>query len=92
MPRNRLIILGIVILLVIYLPGYIKLQQLKAQNKFLLTQIEKLKKNNIGLAREIKSLENDPIYIEKKARDKMGVSKKGEIIYKVTDSSKESNE
>lgn len=86
--KKRLVFLGILILLlVIFLPGYSKLQELKAKNRALLTQIEQLKNDNLRLTRQIERLESDPFYIEKKARDKMGIGKKGEIIYKVMDNS-----
>ena len=89
--RKRLIFLGIlVILLIIYLPGYSKLQELRAKNKALLTRIEQLKNENSEFAHQIERLKDDPFYIEKKARDKMGIVKKGEIIYKVIDEQKES--
>lgn len=88
---SRLVFLGIiVILLVIYLPGYSKLQELKAKNSQLLDNIERLKNENSELTLQIKRLKDDPFYIEKKARDKMGIVKEGEIIYKVIDEHKES--
>lgn len=90
MPRKRIVAIGIlIILLIIYLPGYSKLQELKAKNIALLNRIEELKGQNLRLTQQIERLENDPFYIEKKARDKMGIGKKGEIIYKVVDNSEE---
>lgn len=83
MSKRRLILLGIFIVLLIFLPGYSKLQELKAKNRSLLLQVEGLKEDNFNLTREIERLENDPFYIEKKAREKMGIGKKGEIKYKV---------
>ena len=91
MSRKRLILLGIFILLIIFLPGYSKLQELKAKNRSLLTEMDGLKRENKDLTREIDRLENDPFYIEKKARDKMGIGKKGEIRYKVINGSEEPN-
>lgn len=89
--RRRLILLAIlIILLIIYLPGYSKLQGLRAKNRALLSSIEQLKNENSELAHQIERLKDDPFYIEKKARDKMGIVKKGEIIYKVIDEQKES--
>lgn len=88
--KKRLVLLGILILLlVIFFPGYSRLQKLRAKNRTLLTQIEQLKEENSKLSRQIERLENDPFYIEKKARDKMRIGKKGEIIYKVRDNSEE---
>ena len=92
MPRKSLILIGIAVFLIIFLPGYSRLQELRAKNKSLLKQIEQLKKGNKELAQQIERLENDPLYIEKKARDKMGITKEGEIIYKVVDKSSKSDE
>ena len=92
LARKKLALLGIFILAIIFLPGYSRLQELKAKNKLLLTEIEGLTKENTQLARQIERLEKDPVYIEKKARDKMGIGRKGEIKYKVVRTSKESNE
>ena len=91
MSRKSFILLGIFVVLLIFLPGYSKLQELKAKNSSLLTRIEGLNKENIKLSREIERLESDPFYIEKKARDKMGIARKGEIKYKVIDGSEEPN-
>ena len=65
MSRRRFIFLGIFILLVIFLPGYSKLQELKSRNNTLLTQIDNLEKENAMLTQQIEMLENDPFYIEK---------------------------
>lgn len=92
MSRKRLILLGIFIVLIIFLPGYSKLQESKEKNRSLITEIDRLKKENKDLTREIEKLENDPFYIEKKARDKMGIGRKGEIRYRVINGSEEPNE
>ena len=46
-------------------------------------QIEELKKSNVELEREITKIKTDPVYMEKVAREELGVIKKGEIIYKI---------
>jgi cell division protein FtsB len=83
MSRNRLIFLGIILILALFFPGYSKYQELKAKNRALLEAIEKLRQQNAKLAEEAERLQSDPFYIEKKARDKMGIGKEGEIRYKV---------
>ncbi|MFC1806907.1 septum formation initiator family protein [Candidatus Omnitrophota bacterium] len=80
--KKRLLLLGIFVLLLIFLPGYSKLQELKSKNKTLLSDVESLKEENAKLSRQVEKLETDPFYIEKKARDKMGIGKEGEIRYK----------
>ena len=45
-----------------------ELNQLKLENKTLMEQVENIK---------------DPFYLEKMAREKLGLAKEGEIIYKI---------
>lgn len=77
-------LLGILFfLLVIFLPGYTKLQELRDKNRDLGIKIKRLSVENTLLQQELKRIENDPIYQEKIARDKMGVVRKGEIPVKI---------
>lgn len=78
----RLLILGF-ILLVIFLPGFIKLQKMRFKSESLSNQIDQTKKANLELEEEKEKLQNDLAYVEKVAREKMGVVRKGEVIYKV---------
>jgi len=72
-----------VFLLVLFLPGYSKLQELRDKNHELEKNIKKLNIENTLLQEEILRLENNPVYQEKIAREKMGVVRKGEIPFKV---------
>jgi len=83
MSKKNSLLLGIFIALIIFLPGYSKLQKLRDKNRLLNNKIETLNKENKELAHQIERLEADPFYIEKKARDKMGIGKSGEIRYKI---------
>jgi len=75
---------GIVVLvLILFLPGYARLKQLKDKNRDLESKIRKLNIENSLLNQELKRIENDPLYQEKIARDKMGVVRKGEIPVKI---------
>jgi len=77
-------VFGIVIfLLIIFLPGYTKLQELKDKNRDLEMKIKYLNVENALLQQEIKRIESDPIYQEKIAREKMGVVRKGEVPIKI---------
>jgi cell division protein FtsB len=71
------------ILLVIFLPGYTKLQEIRDNNHDLEVKINTLKQENIVLEREIKRLASDPLYQEKIIREKMGLVRKGEIPVKL---------
>ena len=72
-----------VFLLVLFLPGYTKLQELRDKNSELTTKIKRLSIDNYLLQEEIKRIQNDPVYQEKIAREKMGVVRKGEVPIKV---------
>ncbi|MFH0913493.1 MAG: septum formation initiator family protein [Candidatus Omnitrophota bacterium] len=77
-------LLGIVFfLLIIFLPGYTKLQELKDRNRDLEVKIKHLSIENTLLQQELKRIESDPIYQERIAREKMGIVRKGEIPVKI---------
>ena len=71
-----------VILCVLFLPGYSQLQKLKEENREHKRRIQFLQKHNVELEEELSHMREDPDYIEKKAREKLGIVKKGEIIYR----------
>jgi len=71
------------LVLIIFLPGYSKLQDLRQKNRDLERKIEVLKQENLGLKERQKHLENDPFYLEEAAREKMGVAREGEVIYRI---------
>lgn len=73
----------VLLLLVVFLPGYTKLQELKDRNRDLEVKIKRLSIENAFLQQELKRIESDPVYQEKIAREKMGVVRKGEIPVKI---------
>ena len=73
----------ILIVLIIFLPGYTKLQELKDKNRDLEVRINKIKLENSLLKNEIMRIQQDPIYQEEIIREKLGVVRKGEVIYKI---------
>ena len=84
MAKKKLIFILVIItiLVVIFFPGFSRLQQLKEENRNLEKRIEILKRTNKELKTEKEKLENDPSYVEKIAREKLGMVRKGEIILK----------
>ncbi|MDD3088038.1 MAG: septum formation initiator family protein [Candidatus Omnitrophica bacterium] len=80
-----------VLLLVIFLPGYIKLQESRAKNRKLEENFRRLAIENSLLQEELQRIQNDPLYQEKIARDKMGVVRKGEIPVKIFADKKQEN-
>lgn len=70
-------------LLMLFLPGYTKLQELRDKNRALQAKIRQLIISNRLLQQELKQSESDPIYQERAAREKMGVVRKGEVPIRI---------
>lgn len=86
MGKKKVIILavsGLVLLGFIFIPGYLKIKRLARQNRELEMQIEEIKQVNKRLGEEQERMKNDPLYLESIAREKLGVVKKGEVVFKV---------
>lgn len=84
MKRIGFFLLVSIVLLVIFLPGFSRMQELRQENRELEEKIAKIKKENQSLQNENVRLQNDMLYIEKVAREKMGITKKGETIYRIS--------
>jgi len=63
--------------------GIIKYYQIKEQNKILKLDIEKIISKNDSINIIIDRLNNDYDYIEKIAREKFYMAKKGEKIFRI---------
>ncbi len=55
---------------------------LEVEQKELAKKVDSLRKKNEKLKKENKALINDPIQIEREARDNYGYTKEGEVTYK----------
>ena len=53
------------------------------ENEVLKEKIERLEAENSGLFQEKEALENDPVFLEREAREKLGITRENEVIYKV---------
>ena len=73
-----------IFVLVIFLPSYSKMQDLKQRNAEYEAQIKELQAKKQELIKEKQLLEEDPVYLEKVAREKMGLIREGEVVYKIT--------
>jgi cell division protein FtsB len=76
------VIAAIAAVLIILLPGYTKLQDLKAENRELEYRIKKLGKSIDELKDEKTRLQDDILYIEKVARERLGVVREDEVVIK----------
>lgn len=80
----------IIILLLLYLPGFAKFQELKQKLADTQRQITVTKKRNAQLEKTINQMKNDKDYLERVAREKMGVVKKGEMVVRIIEEPVES--
>ena len=72
-----------IVMFLLFLPSYTKMQDLQQKNLDLSKSLHDFKKQNVQLKREKKLLEYDPVYLEKVAREKMGLIREGEVVYKM---------
>ena len=77
--KTRLFVV-MAVLAVIFLPPFVKYQRLLYKKRKLDARIEELTRESKRLEAEKKRLQTDVTYVEKKAREKMGVVRKGEIV------------
>ena len=84
MIKNALwLFFGASIILFIFLPSYSRYQDLREKNADYASEIRSLKKENLRLSQEKRRLDNDPVYLEKVGREKMGLVREGEVVYKI---------
>lgn len=72
-----------IILLIIFLPTYTKIQELRDRNQDLFDKNIALGKENKLLEEQLRRIENDPVYQEKILREKMGVVRKNEVPVRI---------
>ena len=81
--RITVYVLAVVVALcIIFLPSYSELHKLREENEQLQRRIVLLEGHNEKLKEELQKMKQDPDYVEKRAREKLGIIKKGEIIYR----------
>ena len=83
MIRNALFLFGAcVALFVFFLPSYLQMMDLHEKNVSYERQNRDISRENEALLEEKRRLEEDPAYFERYAREKFGIIKDGETIYK----------
>ena len=84
MLKNPFCLFGLtIVLLLVFLPSYQRMQDLKQTNKEYELRMQELVRENAQLSEEKRLLRDDPIYLEKVAREKMGLIREGEVVYKI---------
>lgn len=61
--------------------GLVKYYRMKEHYTALTEGIARLKQDNVRLRKDVSSLTNDAAYLERVARDKLGLARPGEIVY-----------
>lgn len=61
--------------------GVVKYFRMKHQESALAAEIDRLRQDNRHLLQEVRALKYDAAYIERLARDKIGLARPGEIVY-----------
>jgi len=77
------IFLAVAIIAALFLPGFLKIRNLRDQNRDLHQKYRRLEAENALLKIELQRLENDQVYQEKILREKMGVVRKNEVPVKL---------
>jgi len=76
-------ILAVLLIAMIFFPSIKAMREKRDMIGEYEAQIKELEKKNAQLKEEMRLLEEDPVYLEKIAREKMGLVKEGEVIYKI---------
>ena len=85
MLKNAFILFAVAFaVLLIFLPAFSKWQDQKQKDREYQAKIEALEDEHQKLLEEKRLLEEDPDYLEKVAREKMGLIREGEVIYHLT--------
>jgi cell division protein FtsB len=61
--------------------GIVKYYRMKDQERSLRTEIDHLKEDNMRLLHEVRALKYDSAYLERLARDKIGLARPDEVVY-----------
>ena len=83
-PVTAVFFILLFILFIIFIsPKIAKVENLKERSRNLEEEVTRLRIQNRDLETELRLLRDDPVYVEKVAREKFNKAKEGEIVYKV---------
>ncbi len=71
------------IILLFFLPSFTMMQDHRQKNLEYERKIAELQKRNNELAEEKQRLIDDPVYLERVARERMGLVREGEKVYRM---------
>ena len=76
-------ILLVVVFIAFTIPRIAHVEKLQERSDALEEELKKIKIENKRMETELRLLKDDPVYLEKVAREKFNKAKEGEIVYKV---------
>ena len=83
-PATAVVFISLLVIFIILLtPRVLQNEVLKSRSENLEKELGQLKLQNQQLETELRLLRDDPVYLEKVARQKFNKAKRGEIVYKV---------
>jgi cell division protein FtsB len=80
-----LMVLGILGFTILGEHGVLKLVRYRQQRQEFVKEASRLREENEKLRQDIESLQNDPSFIERVARENLGMVKPGEFVIQFTD-------
>lgn len=72
------------VILMMFMPTFSRMQDIKQKDLEYQVRISELEQENEQLKVERRLLEDNPDYLEKVAREKMGLIRAGEVVYQLT--------
>jgi len=72
------------VILMMFMPTFSRMQDIKQKDLEYQARISELELENKRLKVERRLLEDNPDYLEKVAREKMGLIRAGEVVYQLT--------
>jgi len=85
MLKNAFLLFAVAfMILIVFLPSFTKWQDVKQKDLEYQARIAELEQEKAKLEEERKRLEGDPDYLERVAREKMGLIREGEVVYQLT--------
>lgn len=75
--------IAIAVFIALVAPRAVQIESLKERSRRIEKELVDARRNNEKLEQELRLLRDDPVYLEKVAREKFNKAKEGEIVYKV---------
>ncbi len=72
--------------------GFLRVQALEQELQAVQARVQALREENTLLRQEVYALKHDPYFIEKLAREELGLVRPGEIVFQFVDTPREGRE